>query len=190
MGKSRVHSGPETSRWTPNSKVETTCQIISIHGVSMEHLSAVGLFRKLRTQSIMPHFHAVFNELFTTVNSILNLDQLWIEHLFNESEYYGPDDDKEEDMIILPPIDNLWLQEDERPFQEILTPEEGVLNDLTLPPVALDNQEDLPSLPECTHDDLSEIDEEESDFTPGDGPEPGLKEVLDPTREEQLGRGN
>jgi hypothetical protein len=148
---------------------------------------------------VTPQFHAVFEELFTTVVNALNPDQLWIELFMNEREYYGPDDNKEDnDAFQLPPIADEWLPLDEQPLQEIVVPKGGLIRDAFLDTSITPSPIVPPPLHPCVDppDDLSQIDEGE---LPDDHDvitdKPGqttstLKNVLDPTREEQFGRGN
>jgi hypothetical protein len=177
----KLQDGKKIPKWQPRAREG------QFMGFSLEHSSTVGLFRNLRTQSVTPQFHVVFDELFTTVLNVHSPDELWIELFMNEREYYGPDDDEEEDDAFpLPPVNNEWLPLDEQPIQEIVVPEGGVLNDRTEFPTPVPRtRDDIP-------DDLSEIDEDlpvPEDTTEDEAVQTTLETTLDPTREEQFGRG-
>jgi hypothetical protein len=189
----KIQEGKKIPKWQPRAREAQFMRF------SLEHLSTVGLFRNVRTQSVTPPFHAVFDELFTTVASVLNPDQLWIKLFMNEREYYGPDDDEEEDNAFqLPPIGNEWLSPDEQPLQEIAVPERGLIRDafvdasLTPSPIVLAPLNPRPHDFVDPPDDLSKIDDgdlPDEDDTITDEPGQTTSTVLDPTREEQFGRG-
>ena len=75
-------------------------------GFSRNHSSTIGLLRNLQTGSISPQFHVVFDELFSTVNSVDEDDGTWVELFVSEREYYGPDEEEEDaDTVAFPDID-------------------------------------------------------------------------------------
>ena len=100
-----LQDGKKIPKWAPKAR---RGQFL---GFSKDHSSKIGLFRNLQTGSISPQFHVVFDELFTTVNSVDEDDDTWIELFVSDREYYGPDEDEEElesdDMF--PDIDPEWL---------------------------------------------------------------------------------
>jgi hypothetical protein len=138
---------------------------------------------------VTPQFHVVFDDLFTIVLNVHGPDQLWIDLFMNEREYYGPDNDEREDNAFpLPPINNEWLPVNEQPFQEIVVPEGGVLND----PSSTEFPTPFPRTREDIPDDLSEIDDDlpvSDDTTKDEAVQTILETTLDPTREEEFGQG-
>ena len=108
-----LQDGKKIPKWAPKAR---RGQFL---GFSKDHSSKIGMFRNLQTGSISPQFHVVFDELFTTVNSVEEDDNTWIELFISDREYYGPDEDEEEpdndDMF--PDIDPEWLPIAEIPLE-------------------------------------------------------------------------
>jgi hypothetical protein len=135
----------------------------------------------------------VFDELFTTITNVPNPDQGWIELFLHKRDYYGPDDDKDDNTTHSPPLNPEWLPEDENPIPEILVPEGGVITDIPPNNSNIENHNAMPPLL-CRedHDHLSDIDEEDNEipiYDDNDNRTMTLEEAPDPTREEQRGRG-
>ena len=80
-------------------------------GFSRNHSSTIGLLRNLQTGSISPQFHVVF-------------DELWVELFVSEREYYGPDEEEEEDAntIAFLNVDPEWLPIAEQPLPPLTQP--------------------------------------------------------------------
>jgi hypothetical protein len=97
----KLQDGHKIPKWQPRARES---QFLSF---CMEHSCTMGPFRNICTQAVSPQFHAVYNELFTTVSNIPQPDQLWIELCLNKHEYHGPDEDEEDNPIVLPTIDNI-----------------------------------------------------------------------------------
>ena len=65
-------------------------------GFTKNHSSMIGLLRIIQTGSILPQFHMVFEELFSTVHSLEEDNPTWVELFTSEQDYYGPDKDEED----------------------------------------------------------------------------------------------
>ncbi|KAI2509575.1 hypothetical protein MHU86_4836 [Fragilaria crotonensis] len=114
-----LQDGKKIPKWAPKAR---RGQFL---GFSRNHSSTIGLVRNLQTGSISPQFHVVFDELFTTVHSVDEDNDTWIELFISEREYYGPDEDEEaDDGLTFPEIDPNWL-----PIAELPIP-------ITVPPPA------------------------------------------------------
>ncbi len=99
-----LQDGKKIPKWTPKAR---RGQFL---GFSRNHSSTIGLLRNLRTGSISPQFHVVFDELFTTVHSVAEDDDTWVELFVSKREYYGPDEEEEDDnTIAFPDVDPEWL---------------------------------------------------------------------------------
>jgi hypothetical protein len=86
-------------------------------GFSQNHSSTIGLLRNLQTGLISSQFHVVFDELFTTVHSVDEDDENWVELFVSEREYHGPDEEEEDaDTIAFPDVDPHWLPIIEQPL--------------------------------------------------------------------------
>jgi hypothetical protein len=81
------------------------------------HSSMIGLLCIIQTgSSILPQFHVVFEELFSTVHSLEEDNPTWVELFTSERDYYSPDEDKEDaDSISFPDIDPSWIPTTELP---------------------------------------------------------------------------
>jgi hypothetical protein len=66
----KIQDGKKTQRWQPKS------QCGQFLGFSKRHSSMVGLIQNIRTNSILPQFHVVFDDAFTMVPSQLREDQI------------------------------------------------------------------------------------------------------------------
>ena len=63
---SYICSGPEASKWSENSKMESMC----LKGLaSHDHLSLVAPVKNLRTSYVSLQFHVRFDDLFQTIFS-------------------------------------------------------------------------------------------------------------------------
>ena len=71
----RIQDGKKIPKWEPRACAE------QFLGFSKEHSSEVGLVQKLRTGQIMAQFHVVFDEMFHTVTTEMeiNLEETWID---------------------------------------------------------------------------------------------------------------
>ena len=76
----RLQDGKKILKWEPRA------QAGQFLGFSKEHSSKVCLVQNLRTGRIMPQFHVVFDDLFHTVTTEMeiNLEETWID-LFQNS---------------------------------------------------------------------------------------------------------
>ena len=103
--------------------------------------------RNLETGSISPQFHVVFDELFTTVHSVDEHDETWIELFVSERDYYGPDEDEvEPDDAAFPDIDPEWLPIAELP-PTIAGPQDPVDRALEEIIAIVDDQPIQPAIP-------------------------------------------
>ena len=85
-----LQNGRKIPKWAPKAR---RGQFL---GFSRDHSSSIGLLRNLQTGYISPQFHVVFDELFTTVHSVDEDDQTWIELFLTAREYYGLDEEEED----------------------------------------------------------------------------------------------
>ena len=135
-----LQDGKKIPKWAPKAR---RGQFL---GFSRGHSSTIGLMRNLQTGYISPQFHVVFDELFTTVHSVDEDDETWIELFISEREYYGPDEEEEDDdALAFPDIDPEWLPVAELPLDpEVAVPNEPV--DQVFPEP--DNDDHIPPEPE------------------------------------------
>jgi hypothetical protein len=66
----KLQDGKKLPRWNPRSKLG------QFLGRSKKHAGSVGLIRNLGTGKISPQYHVVYDNHFTTVDSITNLDNV------------------------------------------------------------------------------------------------------------------
>ena len=94
----RLQDGKKSLKWEP------CAQAGKFLGFSKEHSSTVCLVQNLRTGCIMPQFHVVFDELFHTVTTEMEIDlkETWIDLFLNSRDHYIQDHDPEIDPPILP----------------------------------------------------------------------------------------
>ena len=113
-----LQDGKKIPKWAPKAR---RGQFL---GFSWNHSSTIGLLRNLQTGSINPQFHVVFDELFTTVHSVDEDDETWIELFVSEREYYGPDEEEEvaDTTVAFPDVDPEWLPIFEQPLPQQLAP--------------------------------------------------------------------
>ena len=99
-----LQDGKKIPKWSPKSR---RGQFL---GFSRHHSSTIGLMLNLQTGSISPQFHVVFDELFTTVHSVDEDNDTWIELFTSEREYYGPNEEEEDtEGLTFPELDPNWL---------------------------------------------------------------------------------
>jgi hypothetical protein len=110
----KLQDGKKIPKWNKRSRI---AQFV---GFTEEHSSLVANVRNLRTGYISPQFHCIFDDLFHTVfsdgeNKAVTdaiTESLWD----NSREYFG-EDEFDEDWILVyepPPLDDVWLNEEER----------------------------------------------------------------------------
>ena len=125
---SMLCSGPETSRWEEIS--EPHARAGKFLGFPKEHSSKVSLVRNLRTGRVTPQFHVVFDELFHTVTTEMEIDleETWIDLYLDSTDYYIQNHDPETDPPI-PPLDEEWesqKQDVEVPVVETVPEDQNV----------------------------------------------------------------
>jgi hypothetical protein len=108
VGLSCVRIGSEDSRW----KWQPKSRHGQFLGFSKQHASTIGLIRNIKTGSISPQFHVVFDDSFTTVPSRMpNEEEItkenW-ERLLMFSRMLLIDEEDEP-----PELDDEWLSEQE-----------------------------------------------------------------------------
>ena len=74
----KIQDGKKLPRWSPRSKLG------QFLGRSKNHAGTVGLIRNLNTGKISPQFHVVYDNHFTTVDSVTNLDNVPVPNSFQE----------------------------------------------------------------------------------------------------------
>ena len=80
-------------------------------GFSMMHSTQVGLVIKLLTGSISPHYHVVFDDMFSTVMSSTVADpEVWIRLVTSRNSMIQVMLDQEDD----PELDDEWLTSNEQ----------------------------------------------------------------------------
>ncbi|KAI2489482.1 hypothetical protein MHU86_25099 [Fragilaria crotonensis] len=151
-----LQDGKKIPKWAPKAR---RGQFL---GFSRNHSSTIGLMRNLQTDSISPQFHVVFDELFTTVHSVEEDDGTWVELFVSERDYYGPDEEEEDDDVLaFPEIDPDWLPLAELrpdPAPAIIAPEDvappphvpGPADAVQIDPIVVD-QNDAIDQPPCLH---------------------------------------
>ena len=100
-----IQDGQKLPKWSPRAKIG------QFLGFSADHSTQIGLICNLRTNSINPQYHVVFDDLFTTVTNcngsgITNEQQLkdWKEILCTATEqFYDPEDTDDNGRPIVPP---------------------------------------------------------------------------------------
>ena len=105
----RIQDGKKLPRWQPKSR---RGQFL---GFSKRHASTVGLIRNIKTGSISPQFHVVFDDGFTTVPSRVSDNNItppanWLE-LLTFSRMFLTDEDEDENTPI--ELNDEWLSEQE-----------------------------------------------------------------------------
>ena len=98
----KIQDGKKLPRWEPKSR---RGQFL---GMSRRHASTIGLVRNLRTGSISPQFHVVYDEWFTTLPSAVRVDDLqapddWIDLLTYSRDRFVTDNGT------VPPLSEEWL---------------------------------------------------------------------------------
>lgn len=131
----KLQDGNKIPKWDPRSRRGMFV------GVSQSHSSTVGRIMNLRTGNVSPQYHAVYDDLFTTVPNAESgglVEQMkfnhtsWLQILETGWERFAdPIDEASSGSSFVPSLDREWLSEDE------------------LPPSASDNATDtnLPNLP-------------------------------------------
>ena len=106
-----LQDGKKIPKWAPKAR---RGQFL---GFSRQHSSTIDLMLNLQTGSISPQFHVVFDGLFTTVHSVDEDNDTWIKLFTSEREYYGPDEEEEDDTdgLTFPELDPNWLPITELP---------------------------------------------------------------------------
>jgi Reverse transcriptase (RNA-dependent DNA polymerase) len=84
-----LQDGRKIPKWAPRAR---RGQFL---GFSTQHSSLIGLIRNPSTQHVSPQFHVVHDELFTTVCSVDEDNDTWVELFLSHREYYGPEVDEE-----------------------------------------------------------------------------------------------
>ena len=89
-------------------------------GFSREHSSTVALVRNLHTGHVSPQYHVVFDDRFETVfndgKSSAELDKICEELFVNNRDCYAEEEFDDDGILIYrpPPLDEVWLSEEER----------------------------------------------------------------------------
>ena len=73
----KLQDGKKLPRWNPRSRLG------QFLGRSKKHAGSVGLIRNLNTGAISPQFHVVYDNDFTTVDSVTNLDNIAVPEGFD-----------------------------------------------------------------------------------------------------------
>jgi hypothetical protein len=101
----KIQDGKKIPKWQPKSR---RGQFL---GFSKQHASTIGLVRNIKTGSISPQFHVVYDDRFMTVPSRLDDDEInkedW-EELLTFSRMLSIDEDNQ-----APELNEEWLSEDE-----------------------------------------------------------------------------
>jgi hypothetical protein len=150
-----IQDGKKLPKWKPKSR---RGQFL---GMSRRHASTIGLIRNVRTGSISPQFHVVYDEWFTTLPSrgVLDDHQVpdeWIDLLTYSRERITPLDNMDE-ANRPPPLSEEWLDQEELEERRRLEQQRGIrrnqILDNHLDPVNDDQEdEDLPDLVEANND--------------------------------------
>jgi hypothetical protein len=102
----KIQDGKKIPKWQPKSR---RGQFL---GFSKQHVSMIGLVHNIRTGSISPQFHVVYDDRFTTIPSRLDDDNIikedW-EELLTFSRMLLIDEDDQAPKL----LDEGWLLEDE-----------------------------------------------------------------------------
>jgi hypothetical protein len=107
----KIQDRHKLPRWQPKSRHG------QFMGMSKLHASTIGLIRNLRTGSVSPQFHVVYDEWFSTIPSNANENEQavplnWNDLIVSESARHRIRDDE---VDALPDhLDNEWLTDDER----------------------------------------------------------------------------
>ena len=129
-----LQDGKKIPKWAPRAR---RGQFL---GFSKNHSSMIGLLRNIQTGSVTPQFHVVYDEHFSTVNSLEEDDPTWIELFISDRDYYGPDEEEEEsDTISFPDIDPTWLPISE--VKQATTPEPIIIDISSEDDIALSIEE-------------------------------------------------
>ena len=90
-------------------------------GFSRQHCSSlVGMVRNLRTGFVSPQYHLVFDDNYDTIytesKSDEEIDNICQELFDNNCECYVEDEYDEDEQLVYkpPPLDEVWLSDDER----------------------------------------------------------------------------
>jgi hypothetical protein len=110
----KIQDGKKLPRWQPKS-----CRGQFL-GFSKRHACTIGLIWSLKTGSISPQFHAVFDDQFTTIPSRLEDDQIdpevWIDLLqFSRLRVI---DDEDEGIVPNNALGDEWLSDEERQLHQ------------------------------------------------------------------------
>ena len=74
----KLQDGKKLPRWSPRSKLG------QFLGRSKRHAGSVGLIRNLSTGKVSPQYHVVYDNHFTTVDSVTNMDNIPVPDGFHE----------------------------------------------------------------------------------------------------------
>ena len=103
----RLQDGKKIPKWEPRARSGMFL------GFSSQHSSTVGLILNLKTGAISPQYHVVYDELFTTVTSDMeiDLDENWLDLWLNSREFYLENWDPMIDGAF-PPLDPDFQKDD------------------------------------------------------------------------------
>ena len=132
----RLQDGKKIPKWEPRSRKG------QFLGFSKSHASTVGLIRNIRTGYISPQFHVVYDEEFTTVTSVaqIDLDEQWIDLFLNSRESYIEGHDETADGP-LPPLDPDYMPEDVTPSTPTVPTRRSSTSSQELPSVVSQNEQ-------------------------------------------------
>jgi len=104
----KIYEGKKLPKWDPKAK---RGQFL---GMSKRHASTIGLICNLRTEAVSPQYHVVYDEHFTTVPTMVDLDELevppnWLELLTYSRDFVLQD----ENPALIPDLDCEWLNPEE-----------------------------------------------------------------------------
>ena len=107
-----MQDGKKLPKWKPPSRQG------KFLGLSKEHATSVGLILNPTTKRISPQFHLLYDDFFSTVQSIDRRDvphvseEDW-ECLFRQGTEMSYDPHERDPALQPPPISNVWLEPDE-----------------------------------------------------------------------------
>ena len=107
-----MQDGKKLPKWKPRSRQG------KFLGLSKEHATSVGLILNPTTKRISPQFHLLYDDFFSTVQSIDRRDvphvseEDW-EFLFRQGTEMSYDPHERDPALQPPPISNEWLEQDE-----------------------------------------------------------------------------
>ena len=107
-----MQDGKKLPKWKPRSRQG------KFLGLSKEHATSVGLILNPTTKRISPQFHLLYDDFFSTVQSIDRRDvphvseEDW-EFSFRQGTEMSYDPHERDPALQPPPISNEWLEQDE-----------------------------------------------------------------------------